>query len=107
MPKPVTIDWPSGLRPSTRSSRDWAAASTLIRQAQNDWLDVEGVVKTRSADDYTKTEDEMWTNLCEAVEAGQGFSLEYGADQHHEEVMEWMLSRDYIVDALDEEDEDE
>lgn len=41
------------------TSGDFAAAATTIRQAQNDWLDVEGVVKTRSADDYTKTEDEM------------------------------------------------
>ena len=57
------------------------------------------------------TIDDMWGHLCEAVEAGQGFSLEYGAEQHHEEVQEWMLNRDYIVDTMfeeeDEEDEDE
>ena len=57
------------------------------------------------------TTDQMWEHLCEAVEAGQGFSLEYGAEQHHEEVQEWMLNRDYIVDTMfeeeDEEDEDE
>ena len=57
------------------------------------------------------TQDQMWDHLCEAVEAGQGFSLEYGAEQHHEEVQEWMLNRDYIVDTMfeeeDEEDEDE
>lgn len=54
--------------------------------------------------------DHMWMNLCEAVEAGQGFSLEYGAEQHQEEVLEWMLNREYIVDTMfeeDEEDEDE
>jgi hypothetical protein len=56
------------------------------------------------------TMDDMWGHLCEAVEAGQGFSLEYGAEQHQEEVQDWMLSRDYIVDTMfvdEEEDEDE
>lgn len=52
------------------------------------------------------TEDEMWDHLCEAVKAGQGFSLEYGAEQHYEEVMEWMVSRDYIQDISMMEDED-
>lgn len=53
-------------------------------------------------------EDEMWNHLCEAVAAGQGFSLEYGAEQHHDDVMEWMLNREYMVDTMSEdEDEDE
>jgi len=50
--------------------------------------------------------DEMWDHLCEAVAAGQGFSLEYGADQHQEEVHDWMLDRDYIIDPMFEEDFD-
>jgi hypothetical protein len=49
----------------------------------------------------------MWDHLCEAVEAGQGFSLEYGAEQHQEEVQEWMLNREYIVDTMFEEEEEE
>jgi hypothetical protein len=57
------------------------------------------------------TMDDMWGHLCEAVESGQGFSLEYGAEQHQEDVQDWMLSRDYIVDTMfeeeDEEEEDE
>jgi len=53
------------------------------------------------------TKDQMWDHLCEAVEAGQGFSLEYGAEQHQEEVQDWMLSRDYIVDTMFEDDEEE
>jgi len=61
------------------------------------------------ADDETfimkKTEDEMWDCLCEAVEAGHGFSLEYGADQHYDEVMEWMLNREYMVDSMFEEED--
>jgi hypothetical protein len=57
------------------------------------------------------TRDEMWDHLCEAVEAGQGFSLEWGAEQHQDDVIEWMLDREYIMDPLsepeEEEDEDE
>ena len=53
------------------------------------------------------TEDEMWTHLCEAVEAGMGFSLEYGAEQHYEDVMQWMLNRDYMIYLLDDREEDE
>jgi hypothetical protein len=53
------------------------------------------------------TQDQMWMNLCEAVEEGQGFSLEYGAEQHQDDVLEWMTNRDYIVDTMFEEDEEE
>ena len=44
------------------------------------------------------TQDQMWEHLCEAVSNGAGFSLEYGAEQHQEDVFEWMLNREYIVD---------
>ena len=53
------------------------------------------------------TQDQMWDHLCEAVEAGHGFSLEYGAEQHYEDVMQWMLNRDYMIDLLDDREEDE
>jgi hypothetical protein len=53
------------------------------------------------------TQDQMWEYLCEAVEAGQGFSLEYGAEQHQEDVIEWMTNRDYIVDTMFEQEEEE
>lgn len=53
------------------------------------------------------TQDQMWDHLCEAVEAGQGFSLEYGVEQHHEDVIEWMINRDYIVDKMFEEEDPE
>lgn len=74
------------------------------------WLWTWDIIKSiMSGGDYTVnvTEDEMWTNLCEAVEAGQGFSLEYGAEQTYDDILEWMLNREYIVDPLDEEEEDE
>jgi hypothetical protein len=54
-----------------------------------------------------RTEDQMWEHLCEAVDAGQGFSLEYGSEQHYEEVMDWMLGREYMVDSMFEEEDDE
>lgn len=53
----------------------------------------------------TQTEDQMWNNLGEAVAAGQGFTLEYGAEEHHEHVLEWMLSRDYLIDPEETEEE--
>ena len=53
------------------------------------------------------TKDQMWDNLCEAVSAGHGFSLEYGAEQHQDDVLEWMTNRDYIVDTMFEDDEEE
>ena len=55
----------------------------------------------------TVTHDDMWPHLCEAVEAGMGFSLEYGAEQHQEDVLDWMMSREFITDPLDILDEDE
>jgi hypothetical protein len=71
------------------------------------WSTIDNILKD---DNYRAkvTMDDMWGHLCEAVEAGQGFSLEYGAEQHQEEVLEWMMNRDYIVDPdMEEEDEDE
>lgn len=53
------------------------------------------------------TKDDMWNNLCEAVEAGQGFSLEYGAEDHHDGVLEWMLHREYVTDTMFEDDDDD
>ena len=74
------------------------------------WLWTWDTVKSiMNGGDYTikVTEDEMWANLCEAVEAGQGFSLEYGADQVYDDILEWMLNREYIVDPLDEQEEED
>jgi len=73
------------------------------------WLWTWSTIKNFMRDDewiVNVTEDQMWDNLCEAVKAGQGFSLEYGSEQHYEEVMEWMVNRDYIQDSSMEEDED-
>ena len=50
--------------------------------------------------------DEVWDRLCKAVESGAGFSLEYGAEQHYEEVRDWLIDNDIMVDTMFE-DEDE
>lgn len=75
------------------------------------WLWTWSTIKNFMEDDETFkmkcSEQEMWDNLCEAVKAGHGFSLEYGAEQHHDDVMEWMLNRDYMVDTMFEDDEEE
>jgi hypothetical protein len=55
----------------------------------------------------TVTEDEMWNHLCEAVGAGKGFSLEYGAEQIWEDIREWMIENKYLIDLEEEEEEDE
>jgi hypothetical protein len=51
----------------------------------------------------------MWDHLVSAVESGRGFSLEYGAEEHYDEVTDWMQSNGWITDAMfvEEENEDE
>lgn len=70
------------------------------------WSTIDNIIKD---DSYTAkvTIDQMWDHLCEAVTAGQGFSLEYGAEQHYDDVLEWMLNREYIVDPEWEEEEED
>ena len=73
------------------------------------WSTILGILDSSGDWKPIATEDEMWDHLCEAVQAGHGFSLEYGAEQHYDDVLEWMLNRGYVEDPLfeDEEDEDE
>jgi hypothetical protein len=70
------------------------------------WSTIDNILKDETYKAKV-TMDDMWGHLCEAVEAGQGFSLEYGAEQHQEDVIEWMTNRDYIVDTMFEQEEDE
>lgn len=68
------------------------------------WSTIDSILK----DEEYKAEvtmDDMWEHLGEAVKAGQGFSLEYGAEQHQEEVLDWMMSRGFIIDPSEEEDD--
>jgi hypothetical protein len=74
------------------------------------WLWTWDTIKYRMKDDNyrcTVTEDEMWEHLCEAVKAGKGFSLEYGADQLWEDILDWMTESGYLIDLDEEEEEDE
>ena len=41
------------------SAGDYTSAAATLERFQSDWLDVEGEVKTRSADDYRQTESDM------------------------------------------------
>jgi hypothetical protein len=71
------------------------------------WLWTWSTIDNILQDDNWKhnvTKDQMWEHLCEAVTAGHGFSLEYGAEQHQEDVLEWMLNRDFITDTMADED---
>lgn len=51
------------------------------------------------------TEDQAWQMLCNAVSNGAGFSLEYGAEQHYEDVTEWMV-KEGIIDIPEDEDDE-
>lgn len=51
--------------------------------------------------------DTVWTKLCEDVAAGKGFSLEYGAEQHYDDVVDWMQENEFIVEPLDEEEDED
>lgn len=42
-----------------QSQGDWAGASTTIKTFQDNWPDVEGQIKTRSAEAYKNTENDM------------------------------------------------
>jgi hypothetical protein len=73
------------------------------------WLWTWDTIKYIMQDDNyraTVTEDQIWEHLCEAVEAGKGFSLEYGAEQISDDIRDWMLENKYLID-LDEEEEEE
>lgn len=75
------------------------------------WVYVWDIVKDKldyyhpdSGEDYVinnkLTEKDVWDLFWTDAES-KGFSLEYGTEQIHEEVFDWMLERDIIV-ALDE-----
>ena len=72
------------------------------------WLWTWSVIKDILEDETLRanvTMDELWDHLCKAVESGKGFSLEYGAEQHFEEVMDWLTDNKFITDTMFEEEE--
>lgn len=69
------------------------------------WLYTWSLVKSFLEDgDYDQlvSEDEAWELLCKAVQDGYGFSLEYGAEQHYDDVRDWMFSNGLISDIEEE-----
>ena len=74
------------------------------------WLWTWDTIKYNMKDDNyrcTVTEDQMWEHLCEAVGAGKGFSLEYGAEQIWDDVRDWMTESGYLIDLEEEEETDD
>ena len=74
------------------------------------WLWTWSTVKSLMEDTeyrFEFSEQEVWDKLAEAVKTGQGFSLEYGAEQHYEDVRDWLTDNDIMTDLMFEEDEDE
>lgn len=74
------------------------------------WLWTWSTIKNCMEDESLKfklNEDEVWNKLTEAVKAGYGFSLEYGAEQHYEDVQGWLFANDIMIDTMFEEEEDE
>lgn len=56
--------------------------------------------------DQLVSEDEAWELLVDSVATGNGFTLEYGAEDHYEMVRDWMFEKGLIKD-LDDEDVEE
>jgi hypothetical protein len=54
-----------------------------------------------------KDEDTVFAALWQAVADGYGFSLEYGAEQHSDDVRDWMFEKELMTLSEDEEEEDE
>lgn len=49
-----------------------------------------------------KDEDTVFAAMWQAVAEGHGFSLEYGAEQHADDVRDWMFDNDLMVLAEEE-----
>ena len=54
-----------------------------------------------------KDEETVFAALWQAVADGRGFSLEYGAEQHEEEVREWMFDQELMSFTEDEEEDED
>jgi hypothetical protein len=68
------------------------------------WLWTWSTIKSFNEDaDYrfNFSEQEVWDKLCGAVSSGHGFSLEYGAEQHYEDVRDWLINNDIMVDTME------
>ena len=48
--------------------------------------------------------DEMWGHLCDAVAAGESFSLDSGPEKHYNDILKWMLEKGFIEERVDEDE---
>lgn len=74
------------------------------------WLWTWSIVKDMlEGGDYDQlvSEDEAWDLLVKAVDSGHGFTLEYGAEQHYDDVRDWMIETGLVRDLDDLEEEEE
>lgn len=51
------------------------------------------------------SEQEIWDMLLTKIDSGHGFSLEYGAETHYEDVREWLFDEEIMTDLMFEEGE--
>lgn len=102
----------------TRRDRNYEEINKIVESLSNlsvfpslIWVYVWDIVKDKldyyhdeSGEDYVTnnklTEKDVWDIFWEDADK-KGFTLEYGSEQLHEEVFDWMLERDIIV-TLDE-----
>jgi hypothetical protein len=70
------------------------------------WSTIKGLMKDEQYK-FTKSEDEVWQMLTEAVTKGYGFSLEYGAEQNYEDIQDWLLNNEIMIDLMFEDDEED
>jgi len=71
------------------------------------WLWTWSTIKSLNEDEQYKfnlTEEEVWDRLVTAVDGGHGFSLEYGAEDHYEDVTNWLLETGIMIDLMFEEE---
>lgn len=67
------------------------------------WLWTWSTIKSLNEDEQYKfnlSESEVWDKLVEAVGEGHGFTLEYGAEDHYEDVTNWLLEQGFITDLM-------
>lgn len=72
------------------------------------WLWTWSIVKDTMKDEQYKfhfSESEVWDKLLQAVDSGHEISLEYGAEQHYEEVIGWLQDNHIMTDMMFEEEE--
>jgi len=51
-----------------------------------------------------KEKERVWEALCEAVSENIGFTLQHGTESLTEEVREWLIESELMIDLTDEED---